>query len=121
MLGIAVPIRIDRVLLLNLRAVSKDNLCKAGGALGAEHRPAEARADEPREESDVIHVRVREKHIRNRRGVKREAFPVSLAKPLWALKHPEVDEDSSLTNVQQILRAGDGFGGSEELQGRTGR
>ena len=67
-----------------------------------------------RQEAAVVEVGVAEHHGVDRRRLDRKRRPVALAQRLVALEQPAVEQDARTAGVDQVARAGDRVGGTEE-------
>ena len=71
---------------------------------------------QPREETRMIDVRVREHDGVQRRGMNRERSPVSPPQLLESLELPAIDQDALAIHLEQIFRAGHRARSTEKRQ-----
>ena len=117
-LRVVLPIRLASVLFLNVRRVRQHQRAQIPGARRAEHASAKALGDEPRQVAAVIEVRVRQDDGVDPRRIDRKRPPVAISQLLETLEETAVDQNATVAEVEQMLRAGDGTGGSEKRQRR---
>src|SRR5262249_14388064 len=112
MFGIAVTVRVARVLLLDVRRVGQHERTEVTRAGCPELPSFEPLRDEPWQIPAVIEVRVCKDHGVDVLRLNRERLPVSFAKFLETLKEPAIDKHPVGTRLEKMLGAGDRSGGS---------
>ena len=95
-LRVVVPVRLARVLFLNVRRVGQHQRAEIPGARRAEHASPKALRDEPRQIAAVIEVRVRQDDRIDPRRIDRKRCPVALPQLLETLKEAAVDENPTV-------------------------
>ena len=121
MLGVAALVGELGVLFLQVRGIGQHELAQVGRAGGAVNGSLEPLRNEPRQPAGMIDVRVGQHDSMNRLGRYWQRRPIALAQLLETLEQTTVEQDSLSVDVEQVLGAGDGTGGSEKRQRRHGR
>ena len=117
-LRVAVLVGLPRVFFLDVRGVGQHERAQIARARRAEHAPAKALGDEPRQVAAVIEVRVREDDRVDPRRDRWEAPPsCAAAAPSAPGRGRSRSRIRRSPRLEQVLRAGDGAGGSEKRQG----
>jgi hypothetical protein len=110
------PIRLASVLFLDARRIRQHKRTELPCGRRAEHASAKALGDEPRQKSTVIEVRMGQDDNIDPRRIDRERPPITIPQLFETLEETAVDQNSTVTEVEQMLGAGDSAGGSEKRQ-----
>lgn len=116
MLRIAVAVREVGFFLLQPRAVAQHDVAEFGRGRRAIHRPAEPFARQHRKIAGMVDMRVREHDRVERVGRDRQRAPVAQPQVLGALERAAVDQHAPVAVLDQVFRAGHGFGRTEKSQ-----
>jgi hypothetical protein len=115
-LGIAVAVREVGFFLLQPRAVAQHDVAQFGRGRRAVHGPAKSFTCKHRKIAGVIDVRMREHDGVERVGRERQRPPVAQSQVLGALEQAAIDQDAPAAVLDQVFRAGHGFGRAEKSQ-----
>ena len=113
-LGKTFAVGVLGVFLFELGGIEELQLAQFGGGARAIDGAAKAGLHEPRQVADVIDVRVREHDAIDGRSIEGKRLPVAQPQLFEPLEQPAVDEHAAAAGFEQVLRAGDGFGGAVE-------
>ena len=110
---IAMPVRMLRVLFLNVSTVAKNVLRNVQRGRRTPDLPAEASLNELRKVAGVVQMRVRQDDIRDVRNLDRRWIPVHLAQRAPALEQAAINQEAAMRRgPQKIFRAGYLTGGA---------
>ena len=113
-LRVAVAIRQARLLFLEVAAVRQHDPQQIGARVGAVRLAGEPLAHQDGQIAAVIDVRMGEQHRVDRARVDGQRLPIAQPKLLVALEQPAIDQDAAGARFDEVFRARDGPGGSQE-------
>src|SRR5687768_18547604 len=103
-----------RILFLQMCRIGQHESAEVRRAGRAVHRSLEPLRDEPWQPSAVVDVGMREDDDIDGFGWNGERSPVAQAEAFESLEQSAIDQDALAVDVQQVLGAGHGTGGSEK-------
>jgi hypothetical protein len=116
-----VPVRVPRILFLNMRRVGQHQRAQVLGARRAENSPSISHGDKTRQIPAVIEVRVRQDDRVNRGRIDRERLPVAQPQLFQPLKQAAIDENPAPVDLEKMFGARDGPGRPQKGQLHGGR
>ena len=94
-----------RPALLHVRGIGQHHAQELARCRRCINRSAEAELDEPRQQSRVIDVRVREQHELDRGGIERERCAIFTVGVGTALEHAIIDQKRAAGGLDAVTRA----------------